>query len=80
MVKCDINVHNFRHNGSNSIKVTFSIDFIKTFRAIYILFGSAEVRILPLLSIVSIVFVNDIIMTSFLVTWFSNLHITWNVE
>ena len=27
-----------------------------------------------------IVFGNDIIMTSFLVTWFSNLHILWNFE
>ena len=28
----------------------------------------------------SIVFGNDIIMTSFLVTWFSNLHVLWNLE
>ena len=28
----------------------------------------------------SIVFGNDIIMTSFLVTWFSNLHILWNLS
>ena len=27
----------------------------------------------------SIVFGNDIIITSFLVTWFSNLHILWNL-
>ena len=30
------------------------------------------------MSAFSIVFGNDIIMTSFLVTWFSNLHILWN--
>ena len=29
---------------------------------------------------VSIVFGNDIILTPFLVTWFSNLHILWNLE
>ena len=28
----------------------------------------------------SIVFGNDVIMTSFLVTWFSNFHILWNFE
>ena len=28
----------------------------------------------------SIVFGNDIIMKSFLVTWFSNWHILWNFE
>ena len=39
---------------------------------IYNLTGFSDVRIF------SIVFGNDIIMTSFLVTWFSNLHILWN--
>ena len=32
----------------------------------------------PHFPLFSIVFSNDIIMTSFLVTWFSNLHILWN--
>ena len=38
---------------------------IKTFWTIYVLFGSTEVRIFPLSSIV---FGNDIIVTSFLAT------------
>ena len=40
---------------------------------IYNLTGFSKVRIF------SIVFGNDIIMMSFLVTWFSNLDILWNV-
>ena len=44
---------------------------------IYNLFGFAEVHISPLFSIV---FGNDVIMTSFLVIWFSNLHILRNLE
>ena len=40
---------------------------------IYNLTGFSDVRIF------SIVFRNDIIMTSFLVKWFSNLHILWNL-
>ena len=41
------------------------------------LFGFAEFRISP---IFSIVFGNDFIMTSFLVTWFTNLHSLRNIE
>ena len=39
---------------------------------IYDLAGFSDVRI-------SIVFGNDIIMTSFPIIWFSNLHILWNL-
>ena len=44
---------------------------------IYILFGSTEVHIF---SLFSIIFGNDIIMTSFLDTWSSNLHMLWNFK
>ena len=77
MVKLDINANNFLHSGSNSIKVTFLASSHQAFRKIYILYYSAEVHIFHCFSIV---FGNDIIMTSFLVAWFSSLHILWNFE
>ena len=51
-------------------EVHFWIALINTFRLIYNLFGFAEVRISPLF----------LVMTSFLVTWFSNSHILWDFE
>ena len=70
MIKLDINAQNFRHRGSNSIEVIFSDSFHLNLSND--MFGSEEVRIFPLFFIV---FGNDTIMRSFLVTWFSNLHI-----
>ena len=56
----------------------FQVAFLdKTFRTMYILFGSAEVHIFPLFSIV---FADGIIMTSFIVTWVLNLYILSNFE
>ena len=57
-------------------EVHFWIALINTFRLIYNLFGFSEVRISPLFHCLG----NDIIMTPFLVTWFSNLHILCNFE
>ena len=54
-------------------KVHFWIALVNTFRIIYNLF---YFRVGPHFSIVSSV----LVMTSFLVKWFSNLHILWNFE
>ena len=75
--KFDINAHNFRHSGSNFKQIHFLIGVIKTFRAMYILFGSTEAHIFPLFSIV---FGNDVIMTLFLVAWYSDLRMLWNIK
>ena len=72
----EINAHNFDTVAQTQL-VKFWIILIKTFRKIYILFGFAEVRISHCFSIV---FANHIIMTSFIVKWFSNLHNLWNFE
>ena len=48
------------------------IALVKTFRMIYNSTGFSDVRIFHC-------FCNDIIMTSFLVTWYSKLHILWNL-
>ena len=79
MVKLDINALNFSHSGSNSIKVTFLDSSRQNLsNSIYIyLLGFREVRISHCFFIV---FSNDIIMTLFPATWFSNLHILWNFE
>ena len=70
--------HNFGHSSSNLIKVTFlDSSHQNLLIGVYILFGSTEVCIFPLFSIV---FANDFIMTSFIGTWFSNLHILSNFE
>ena len=67
--KFDINVHNFRYSGSNSIKITFlnsSHQNLSNDRYFVWFRGGPHFPI---------VFGNDIIMTSFLVTRLSNLHI-----
>ena len=46
MVRFDINAHNFGHNGSNSIKGTFSDSFYQNLLMIYNLFVFAKVQIL----------------------------------
>ena len=66
MLKLDINAHNFRHSGSNSIKVTFSDRSHQNLsNDIYFVWFRGG----PHFPNVSIGFGNDIIMTSFLVTW-----------
>ena len=74
MPKFDINAHNVLHSDSNSIKSTF-LDSSHQYLANDIYF--VWFRGVPHFFIV---FGNDVIMMSFLVTWFLNLHILSNDE
>ena len=72
--KFDINAHNVSHSGSNSIKLTFlNSSHQNLSNDIYFVWFRRGLHF-------PIVFGNDIIMTSFLATWFSNLHILWNFK
>ena len=75
MGKLDINAHNLWHSGSNSIKVTFLDTSLQNFsNNVYFTWFCGG----PHFPLFSIVFGNDIIMNSFLVTWLSNFRILWN--
>ena len=75
--KFDINAHKFWHSGLNSIKVTFlNSSHQNLSNDIYFVWFSWGSHF----PIVPIVFGNDIIMTSFLVTRFLNLYILWNFK
>ena len=68
IVKLDINALNFWHSGSNSIKVTFLDSYHQNLcNNVYFVWFCEGPHLL--------IFYNDIIMTSFRVTWFSNSHI-----
>ena len=71
--KFHLNAHNVWQNYSNLIKRTFWISLVKPYRMMYNLTGFSDVR-------TSLVFGNAIIVTSFLVTWFSNLLILWTLK
>ena len=74
MPKFDKNARKFWHSGLNSIKGTFldsSYQYLLNDIWFVWFHGSPYF---------SIVFGNDVIMTSFLVTCFSNLHILWSFE
>ena len=71
--KCHLNAHNFWQNYSNLIKLAF-LDSSHQGLSNDILSDWFLGR-----SHFSIVFGNDIVMTSFLVTWASNLYILWNL-
>ena len=58
--------------GKNAKILLKWIALVKTFRMIYNLTGFSDILIFIVLG-------NDIIMTLFLVTWFSNFHILWSL-
>ena len=62
MVKFDINVHNFGHNGSNSIEGTFLDSSYQNLLMICKLFGFARAQTFAIV----------LVMTSFVITRISN--------